>query len=147
MTHLLAEDARRIILDPMATLGVEFENADALVEEIVELSSCHPNIVQAICQMLVVRINERGERIVRMDDLVHVRGSNEFLDFFFEVIWGNATTLERLITVVQAGQSTFDSADVVASLASHDCEVALPEVEQALGMLVHVGGNTPMITL
>lgn len=133
--HLLPQDVRRIVLGPMATMGVILENPEALVEEIIELSSCHPNIVQAFCQMLIVHINERGDRSIKMQDVADVRSSEQFLDFFFEVIWGNATGLERLITVIEAGERCFSSEDVIRNLREQGCDIPAVEVQEALKML------------
>jgi hypothetical protein len=133
--HLLPQDVKRIVLDPMAAMGVMLEDARALVDEIMEISSCHPNIVQALCQMLIVRINERGERSIRMEDLAYVRSSDQFLDFFFEVIWGNATTLGRLITVLEAGQPAFTTEDATQALEAQGCHVTRGEAQEALQML------------
>jgi len=132
LSYLTERDTRRVIQEPMATMGLAFEDQDALLEGIVELSSCHPNLVQAICQMLVVQVNARGDRVIRRDDLARVRASDEFREFFFEVTWGNATPLERLISVLMAEASSFGAADVRQALVARGCSVSNAEVEAAL---------------
>jgi hypothetical protein len=107
LSYLLARDARRIITEPMTEMGISFEEPELLVEEIIDLSSCHPNLVQAICRMLISQVNERGDHTIRMQDLEAVRTSSEFREFFIEVTWGNADPLERLITVLMADQPRF----------------------------------------
>ena len=132
LSYLTERDARRVIQEPMATMGVAFEDAEALVTGIVELSSCHPNLVQAICQMLVVRANSRGDRVLRMDDLAKVRISDEFREFYFEVTWGNATPLERLISVLMVEVPTFTASDVRQTLIARGCSVSSADVDAAL---------------
>ena len=136
LSYLTPRDARRIIQEPMAAMGMVFEDPEALLEGIIGLSSCHPSIVQAICQMLIVRANERangrGDRTIRLDDLAHLRGSEEFRELFLEVTWGNATPLERLISVLMVPSPRFVAAEVRAALAFHGCEVPPAEVSAAL---------------
>lgn len=137
LSYLTEQNARRLIQEPMAIMGITFEDANALVQGVIELSSCHPNIIQAICQMLLVRANGRGDRVIRMDDLAQVRASDEFRDFFFEVTWGNATPLERLISVLMVEKApTFTAADVKQALAAHGCNVTGAAIEAALDGLV-----------
>ena len=136
LSYLLSRDARRIIQGPMSDMGVSFEDPEALPDEIIKLSSCHPNVVQFICQMLIVRVNARNDRTIRMDDLEQVQKSNEFRDFFLEVTWGNASTLERLITVLMVNMPSFTLSDVKQALVVHGHGLANAEIEAALDGLV-----------
>ncbi|NLT74508.1 MAG: hypothetical protein GXX94_10035 [Chloroflexi bacterium] len=105
--YLAQEEAQRLAREPLAGLGITMENPEQLLAEIVLLSGRHPNILQVICQMLVERAAERAERVVRLSDLEDIEHSSEFRELFFEIIWGNATTLERLISVVMAQREAF----------------------------------------
>jgi len=132
LSYLSTRDATRIIQEPMAAMGMVFEDAIALLDGIIAVSSCHPNIVQAVCQMLIVRANVRGDRIIRLDDLARLRTSDEFRELFLEVTWGNATPLERLISVVMVPTPQFAVHDVQEALAAHGCVVPAAAVEAAL---------------
>jgi len=132
LTYLAPRDASRMIEEPMATMGVTFADSDSLLRGIIQLSSCHPNIVQYICRILVSQVNARQERIVRVEDLAKVRASDEFKDFFIEVTWGNATLLERLISVLMVGEAGFGLSDVMERLASHGCETSPRDLDLAL---------------
>jgi hypothetical protein len=132
LSYLTPRDAARMIQEPMAAMGMVFEDPDAVIEGIIGISSCHPSIVQAICQMLVVRANERGDRIIRLDDLARLRTSEEFRELFLEVTWGNATPLERLISVLMVPSPRFTAAEVRAALRTHACEVSPAAVDDAL---------------
>ncbi len=134
--YLQPRDAERIVREPMQEMGITFEEPDALPQEIVALAGGHPNIVQAICQFLIERINQRQERVIRVTDLAQVRSSTEFRDLFFEVIWGNATTLERLITVLMAPQERFGAQQVHQVLLGVGITPSNAALEQALHNLV-----------
>lgn len=136
LSYLAPRDAQRMIQEPMLAMGVIFEDEETILNRIIELSSCHPNLVQYICQMVLVRINERGERTLRLDDVEAVRNSGEFRDFFLEVTWGNATTLERLITVLMANTPNFTNADVRQALQQHGCQASNTAIEGALDGLM-----------
>jgi photosystem II stability/assembly factor-like uncharacterized protein len=134
--YLQERDAERIVQEPMQEMGITFEAPELIPQEIVALSGCHPNIVQAICQYLIERINQRQERVIRASDLAQVRNSTEFRDLFFEVSWGNATTLERLITVLMAGRGRFGPQQVRQALQGASIALSDAELESVLNNLV-----------
>ncbi|MBM3188205.1 MAG: hypothetical protein FJZ90_05720 [Chloroflexi bacterium] len=133
--YLLPREARRMVQEPMAGLGVALEEPEALVEEIVDLSSCHPNLIQGICQMLLEAINARGERLVRREDLERVRASDAFREMLLEVTWGNANALERLITVLMVGEREFPAGAVQEALRGQGIRLSAAELEDALTSL------------
>lgn len=96
--------------------------------------------------MLIVRVNARGERVIRSEDLAGVRTSDEFRDFFFEVTWGNTGTLGRLVTVLMVDAADFSPVEVQEALQKHGCNVANATVGATLNELVlfsilHKQGN------
>ncbi len=133
--YLPPRDVRRIINDPMAEMGISFDDSEALSQEISAMTSGHPNLVQAVCQMLIGEINARSVRLIRREDVAAVRHSERYRDLFFEVIWGNATTLERLISVLMAPCASFTLADAQAALAERGCVRSPAQIEAALQAL------------
>jgi photosystem II stability/assembly factor-like uncharacterized protein len=99
LSFLTPESVRRVILEPMEEMGVSLSEPDALVDQIAELSSRHPNIVQYICQQLLVQLGARDARTVTPGDLQAISESRYFADYFLSVIWGSATPLEKLVTL------------------------------------------------
>ncbi len=134
--YLQERDARWIVQEPMRELGIAFETPETMLQEIVTLSGCHPNIVQAICQQLIERVSQREERVIRAEDLAWVRGSTEFRDLFFEVSWGNATTLERLITVLMTEHEHFGPQQMLDALYAVGITVSNSELAVALEGLI-----------
>lgn len=135
LAYLAPRDVRRIIVEPMQEMGVVFEDREALVEAVIEMTSCHPNLVQAVCQGLIHEINARGDRHIRQDDLDRVRQAVGYPDLFLEVVWGNASTLERLITVTMIGRGSFSLEQVRGALAAQGCHCGVSEIARALGNL------------
>ncbi|MBC7237018.1 MAG: AAA family ATPase, partial [Chloroflexi bacterium] len=132
LSYLLPRDARRIIVEPITEMGISFEQPDLLPEAIIELSSCHPNLVQAVCRSLIAKVNERGDRIVHMEDLEAVRDSDEFREFFLEVTWGNADALERLITLLMVDSGARTAEEIREALAAQGLAVSTLALEEAL---------------
>ena len=100
--YLKEQAARRIILEPMQTMGISIQNQEQVVYEIIDLSSCHPNLVQYLCQQLILEANRRQSRLITPADLEVVRHSSNFHEYFLDVTWGNTSALERAITVLIA---------------------------------------------
>jgi len=131
LSYLLPQDARRIITEPMETMGISFED-EHIPNEILEISTCHPNLVQAICQMLITSINDRGDRYIRLADLERVRESAQFREFYLEVTWGDATALERLITVLMSERERFSPSEVEEALEREGISLPTSHIRQAL---------------
>ncbi len=133
--YLSERDVQRIVTEPMREMGLSCEDTAALVQTVIEMTACHPNLVQAVCQMLIRLINTRGDRLIRREDIEAVRHDPSYPDLFLEVVWGNASTLERLISVLMAERSAFTVADVREALAAQGCTPTTAEIERALANL------------
>lgn len=136
LSYLDEQSARRIILEPMQAMGIILEDQETLVREIMDLSSCHPNIVQYICQRLIIQINRRGARRITMADLEAVRHSSQFSEYFTEVTWGNATALEKIVSLLMIDQGPFTLTDIKAFLTRAEVAVPQADLEEAIRDLV-----------
>jgi photosystem II stability/assembly factor-like uncharacterized protein len=141
--YLTQAEALRLVREPLADLGIALEDPDRLSADVVSLSGRHPNILQAICQLLIERVADRSERIILHDDLEAVSRSAAFLDLFFEVCWGNATTLERLISVLMAQKAEFGLDQVRLALEAHGIRIPDRELIAALDGLAFTSLITP----
>jgi len=134
--YLSEHDALRVVKEPMDAMGIGFEQEGKLPERIVALSSGHPNLVQVICHMLIERANTRRDRMLWTHDLSVVRDSDRFRDFVTEVIWGDANTLERLITLLMAPSSSFTPEDVRSALLDEGYHISQARLKEAMDNLV-----------
>jgi hypothetical protein len=131
---LSPDKARAVVSGPLDELGVELEPRQPLLDRILDLSSCHPNLVQFICAQLIERISARGERRILMADLDEVAAGDKFADHYMDTLWGQAEPLERAITIL--GDPTgFTMPDVEAALAEHCFKAPRRAVKEALDML------------
>jgi hypothetical protein len=131
LSYLKHEEACRVVTEPMEEMGIAMENDGRLADEIVEIAACHPNIVQYICQRLIERINQRRERLILRSDLEAVSQSAQFAEYFSEVSWGYANTLERLITLLMLDQPEVTGSEISRVLGERGVHVTPAEIEVA----------------
>ena len=137
LSYLTARDTGRIVVEPMQEMGIGFEDVSRLVQGIMELSSCHPNVVQYICQELILRINARGDRFIALADLEAIASSSQLGEYMIEVMWGNTNALERLITLLMIlERPSATLAQIEAALQARGVDVPTPAVQEALDTLV-----------
>jgi len=131
---LRPDKARAVVSGPMDELGIELEPRRPLLDRILDLSSCHPNLVQFLCAQLIERISGRGERRILMADLDAVATSSGFVDYYLGMLWGQAEPLERAITIL-GDPAGFTMPDVEAALAGRGFVALRSAVKEALDML------------
>lgn len=131
LSYLTPEEARRVVTDPMQDMGVALDD-DRLADRIVELAAGHPNIVQYICQKLIERINLRRERLITRVDLSALSQSAQFAEYFAEVSWGEATALERLITLLMLEHPEVTLGEMAETLRARDLRISPAQLENAL---------------
>ncbi|MCY3735832.1 MAG: caspase family protein [Gemmatimonadaceae bacterium] len=102
LRYLDPPNARRIVIEPMELMDIELVDADDLVGRILGVSSCHPRIIQYLCDRLVRRIAREESRRVTPYHCQSVLDSGEFQAEFIETIWGQGDPLERTVTLVMA---------------------------------------------
>jgi photosystem II stability/assembly factor-like uncharacterized protein len=137
LSYLTARDTGRIVVEPMQEMGIGFEDVSRLVQGITELSSCHPNVVQYVCQELILRINTRGDRFVTQADLDAIANSSRLGEYMIEVMWGNTNALERLITLlIILGRPSATLSQIEEMLRVRGVDVPTAAVVEALDTLV-----------
>ncbi len=133
--YLQEQAVWRIVQEPMQTMGVSIQNQDEVIAEIINLSSCHPNLVQYLCQQMILEANSRHSRVITSLDLAQVRHSSQFHEFFLQVTWGNTTALERVITLLVADHELLSLGDMEDLLARRGFAVPQDTLNQAIAGL------------
>jgi photosystem II stability/assembly factor-like uncharacterized protein len=117
--HLDEKSAVEIITRPMGGMGIELQDKDQLVTQIITLSSCHPNLVQFICERLINRIKERR---ITLEDLHAVTTAQEFYQYFIETTWGQSAPLEKIITLAMLNRQSFTRGEIYTTLERRGVE-------------------------
>ncbi|MGD9029157.1 MAG: HEAT repeat domain-containing protein [Anaerolineae bacterium] len=97
--YLEPKSAAQLIVEPMDWMNIELQEREPVVEGVLDLSSCHPRLVQYICHSLIKQINQEGVRFITRQHLQRVAGSNELREEYLWTVWGDATPFERVLTL------------------------------------------------
>jgi len=116
--YLQSYEVERMVIDPMTEMGLVFEGPEEVVNSIVELTAGHPNLVQDVCQRLILRVNRLHQRTIAVHDVEAVRRDSSFQEYFLETVWGASSPRQRLITVLMLDQPTFTEAMVMEALVA-----------------------------
>ncbi len=119
VSYLLEHEARQLIENPIEDLTLRYE-ADA-VERILQLTRCHPFLVQLLCSELIALKNEQDPSVRRLATLDDVEAAiPEALNvgsLFFADIQNNqvdATGLEILRFIAAKGEKAIVSKETIA---------------------------------
>ena len=132
--YLSPETARLVLNQPMETLGIVLEDAEALLAEVERLTSGHPNLIQYLGRGLVEAANRHGERRVLLSDLTALSSSTDFSEYYLKTVWGQAGALERLITLL-APPDGFQLGEMEAALVEQGVQVGEEALDAALRLL------------
>jgi Cdc6-like AAA superfamily ATPase len=138
--YLDPQSAKRIIEEPMDELGIKIRDKQVL-EQIADLSSCHPRIVQVIGDQLVQVVSERRDRVreLTQDHFMRVADSEKFKEEYISTIWGGdmeegTIALERIITLVMDERPASER-EIRQALLQHDVHCTISEFKEALRTL------------
>jgi hypothetical protein len=106
-----------IINKPMRQLGIALPEDRSLDDRIIEVTSCHPNLVQWICDQLVRKVNVR-RKYIALEDLEALLAGPEFGRYYLETAWGDATPLEKATSLL-VEKSPFGIEDVVEAAVKY----------------------------
>lgn len=132
-------DVEELVTRPMKQLEIELVDAIAIVDRIWTFTSGHPNVVQRLCRRVIERLNERGGRLVALDDVNAVIEDPSFQrDDFLSTYWEAATPLERIISLLMADKENVRTLRTVREALAVRCGLQLKprEVDDALQRLV-----------
>jgi len=115
-----------LVTRPMKQLEINLTDEAEIVQRIWDFTSGHPNIVQRLCQRLIVRLNQRGDRHLTLDDVEAVATDPDFLrKDFLNIYWERATALERLCSLVMAADDSMCTLTAIHRALS-ECSVLVP---------------------
>jgi hypothetical protein len=97
--YLDRRSARQLVTRPMEWMNIDLRDRESVVEGILDLSSCHPRLVQYICHNLIERINREGVRFIIPEHVERIAASNEFREEYLHTVWGDATPFEKALTL------------------------------------------------
>lgn len=128
-----------LVTRPMKDLEIKLEEEADIVERIWYFTAGHPNVVQRLCHRLVLRVSQRNNLRLTLDDLDAVITDLHFLRHeFIDIYWERATALERLCSLVMSAEQVRTLTAVHEALGRHRVQATLNEVNNALERLVEL---------
>lgn len=118
-----------IVETPMKQLGIELVHAPELLARIIDVTSCHPNLVQILCHRIVQAAVDRRATRELVDRIVEDR---EFQREFVETAWSESTPREKLVSLLSA-EDTIAAGELQAR--AQERGVGNTGVQDALRML------------
>lgn len=103
LRQLSREATRDLLFRPLNQLQVEFLEQTTAEDVAWHSTSGHPQIVQFLGDLLVQKLNERPntERgSISLEDINEILQSYTFNEHYLETYWGQATRLEKLISIL-----------------------------------------------
>jgi hypothetical protein len=128
-----------LVTRPMKQLEIELANESAIVHQIYDFTSGHPNVVQRLCYRLIEWLNKQGIRRIKLDDVNMVIQDPGFQrDDFLGTFWEAATPLEKIISLLMVEDEKVRSLEDVRKALSHRCDLnpKARDVDDALQRLV-----------
>lgn len=127
-----------LVTRPMKQLEIELIDEPALVQKVWDFTSGHPNIVQRLCQQIIIHLSQRQDRQLQTHDIETIITDPDFLRRdFLNVYWERATALERLCCLIMAtNHHDWTLTTVHDAFVKKNIAVELNQVDKALERLV-----------
>ena len=117
LSYLDVKSAERLITEPMTTMDVEIEDQQNVVEEIIDISACHPRIIQYICNGMISLISTEQTRCITIEHFHRITNTSEFKRELIETIRGRCEPLEQIITLLMIdNDSDFTESEIRIAL-------------------------------
>ena len=125
-----------LIQEPLLRLGIEIGDKESLGEEVWIRTSGHPELVQFIGDALIRRLNTEVRTRLALDfeDVIAVTDRFEYAEQYIETYWGQATDLEKLVSIFLSQKSS-DLKQIMADLERHDIQPNHNTILESLRML------------
>lgn len=132
LSYLDRESAAKIVTDPMHNMGIALEDESSLANRVLDITSGHPNLIQFLCQTTLEYIDREGRRDISLEDVLKVSQSDKFREFFMEVVWGDATPLEKMITLLLVEKRALNEHGIRQGLQEKGISITIKQLKQAL---------------
>lgn len=104
--YLTPEAAELVLTEPLQKTAVDIESREAVVKEVLSLTSCHPRLVQWVGAELIGAVNRRDEqeeRRIRLSEVEEIAAGDAFRQQYLNISWGVLGPMERLVTLLAPG--------------------------------------------
>jgi hypothetical protein len=132
---LLAEEGQAALTEPLKAMDIRLENPSQTIPQILDLTSCHPNLIQQAGHWLSKRALARGNRVISKADVQALSQDSTFAEGCRIRLWGVANPLEQLITLL-APKAGFTEDEMETWLVERGLDIGPKELKNALKALI-----------
>jgi hypothetical protein len=131
-----------LVTRPMRQLDIQLSDEQAIVKQVWEFTSGHPNVVQRLCLRLVELLNRQGRRNIRPGDVQEVIATPEFIrEDFLETYFDQATVLEHICALLMASDDRLRTLTAVqGALLARGVRADLKDINAAMERLKELRG-------
>jgi starch synthase len=134
-------EIEKLIEVPMKARKIELVQRNDIVKKIAEVSGGHPNIIQRLCTLLIINMNEKNKHSITLEDIEIAINEPKFRrEDFLETYWEKATPLEKIITILLAETPSENRATTIRKGITDRCKLNVQknEIDDALQRLVEL---------
>jgi hypothetical protein len=135
LQQLDREAADALLARPLHALGIAIGDETDFLEVAWHRTSGHPQLVQQVGDRLIRLLNRRPPQTrgrLEPPDVASVTDGFDYREHYLETYWGQATSTERLMTVLVAEGGTASVPDLVSRLG--ELNATKPEREITVGL-------------
>jgi hypothetical protein len=122
--------------NPMLSLGVQYEEGISTVKRLLFYSSYNPDLIQMMCNQLVLILDKEHRRIIEHNDIINVFNGNEFQEHVDGIFFDNLKPLEQLIILQNLLVEPFGENLIFNKLEEAGLGLPFDEILNALQNLV-----------
>lgn len=129
-----------LVVQPMREMEIELSDEEMIVKRIWMFTAGHPNVVQRLCQRLILKLNEKGQAYLTLQDVEDIIVDVDFLrKDFLNIYWERATVLERLCSLIMAKEPRLHTLTTIDGALKHlNIQAQLNDTYEALERLVEL---------
>jgi hypothetical protein len=131
-------DAQKLIEEPMALLNITLSGGRILTDNIIDVCSRHPNLIQQLCGAILTHLAQQSKTLrptITQKMVTDVTSQPQFRADYMDVFWGQSTPLEKAITLLIEANKLVQPRDIASQLQQHGFEIAQNELDIALDYL------------
>ena len=137
-------ETENLVLGPMKSLGVQFENEQSIVTRIQDDTRGHPHLVQYYCSELINQLERNETLTVKLSDLSAIYVSNGLKEETYNDFRDNLLSQDKLLVYVLLlsfpdTKETFTQEEMFGSLRRQGIGLSNEEIDRTCDRLVLAG--------
>lgn len=130
-------DTEKLIMEPMTLIGVAVQNKEKIVYTIFNHTEGHPNLIQYICDQMLVDLRSKKTRTIDEKIVNSVLSKNsQFWSQYKEVFRSQSNSLEETITLMLCIYGPMSESEIIKTLRKWEFDINSKQVKLSLEYLI-----------